>query len=256
MTTRQGGWIRFVVLTIVTAIVLVPLIGLVGSAIAPGPRGGGWFGSFPGLVEGPALRWLTNSLMVSLATASVALLVGAPAGYVLARGRSRLVSGYSLLVFVLQAFPLVLAIVPLVILFAKVGLVDNLVGVALIYFGASTAAAVWTMSSVIRAVPVSIEEAAWLDGCSVLGGFVRVVLPGCLPGVVTTAVFAFLLSWNDYLVAVVFLHSSQSFTIAVGLESFGHSPALAVLMSLPPVLIFAILQGRFRRGIGGTLAGV
>ncbi|RKR73955.1 carbohydrate ABC transporter permease [Frondihabitans australicus] len=254
MTTRRGGaWARFGLLAIVTALVLVPIAATFRSLVGAGAG----VRAFLPFVQGAGLTWFGNSLAVSLSTVAVAVLVGAPAGYVLTRGRSRAVSGYALVVFVLQAFPLILTIVPLFVLFAGVGLVDSLPGVAVVYVGMSISAAVWMMASAIASVPVALEEAAWLDGCSIAGGFWRIVMRNSLPGVLSAAVFTFLLSWNDYLVALVFLRSQQNYTLAIGLEAAGHSPALALLMSLPPVVLFLVFQRHLRfGGVAGSFGGI
>ncbi len=103
-----------------------------------------------------------------------------------------------------------------------------------------------------------------MDGASVFGGFVRIVLRNSLPGVLSTSIFAFLVSWNDYLVAAVFLKSPQMLTLPVGLQTFvqqhqtdwGSVMAVAVIMMLPPVIVFALLHRYFSiGGIGGSLAG-
>jgi multiple sugar transport system permease protein len=243
---------------VLTAVTLIPIAIVVASSVGFGNNFAGTF-TLNGFVFlfrfGPVLTWITNSVAVTGATVIVAVLIGAPAGYALSRGRNKLVSGYAVTVFLLQCMPVIMAIFPLFILFARVGLVDNLVGITIIYIGVSLAAAIWMMAAYIDSIPISLEEAAWLDGCSVLGGFFRVVLRNCLPGVLSTAIFAFLLTWNDYLIVVVFIRSDQNFTLPLALESAGHSPALAVIMMLPPVLIFACLNRYFSLGgISGALA--
>jgi multiple sugar transport system permease protein len=202
------------------------------------------------------LTWLGNSLLVTGATVLVTLAVAAPAGYVLSRGRHRLVHGLALLIFALQAVPILLFLVPLFVLFARLGLTDTLPGVTLVYIGMATAVGTWTMSGYLDTVPVQLEEAAWLDGCSVAGGFVRIVLRNALPGVLATAVFTFLLAWNDYWIAVVFLKAETSFTIGLALVSAGGFPGLDLIALVPPLLIFAVLHRYFTfGGVSGSLAG-
>jgi multiple sugar transport system permease protein len=194
----------------------------------------------------------------------VSVVVAAPAGYVLSRGRSRAVSGYSLTLFVIQSLPAITAVIPLFVLFARIGLVDSLLGLAIVYVGASMSVATWMMAAYIDSIPITLEEAAWIDGASVFGGFIRVVMRNSLPGVLSTAIFTFLVSWNDYLVAVVFLRSQTKYTLPLGLQSFfqqnttdwGSVMAVAVVMMLPPVLVFACLNRFFSvGGVGGSLAG-
>ncbi len=137
-------------------------------------------------------------------------------------------------------------------------------GIIIIYVGSTMSVAIWMMAAYYDSIPINLEEAAWMDGCSVFGGFLRVVLRNSLPGILSTSIFAFLLSWNDYLVALVFLRSSNKFTFPVGLQSFfqqnatnwGLVMAVAVMMMLPPVILFAALNRYFSvGGIGGSLAG-
>ena len=210
------------------------------------------------------LLWLTNSLGVTIATVIVSVVVAAPAGYVLSRGRSKAVSGYSLLLFVIQSLPIITAVIPLFVLFARLGLADNLIGLVIVYVGSSMSVATWMMAAYFDSIPHTLEEAAWVDGCSVFGSFAKIVLRNSLPGILSTAIFAFLVAWNDYLVALVFLKSSNVFTLPIGLQSFfqqnatdwGSVMAVSVVMLLPPTILFAVLNKYFSvGGIGGSLAG-
>jgi multiple sugar transport system permease protein len=265
---ERGKWWRFLAVVIISAIVLVPIVAVVLLSLEP---------SLGSTTKGITLEnfvtvfaktsvgtWLLNSLIVTLVTVVVAVVVAAPAGYVLSRGRSKLVSGYSLILFIVQSLPVVTAVIPLFILFAQLGLVDNLAGVTIIYVGSTMSVAIWMMAAYFDSIPISLEEAAWMDGASVFGGFVRIVLRNSLPGVLSTAIFAFLLAWNDYLVAVVFLRSDENYTLQIGLQTFfqqnqanwGLVMTVAVIMMLPPVLLFALLNKYFSvGGIGGSLAG-
>jgi multiple sugar transport system permease protein len=265
----RGRWWRFLLILVVTAIVLVPIVAVVFLSLQPSL---GSTTTAPITLENfvtvfaetNVLRWLGNSLGVTLVTVLISVSVAAPAGYVLSRARNRLVSGYSLVLFVVQSLPVVTAVIPLFILFAQLQLVDNLVGVTIIYVGASMSVAIWMMAAYFDSIPVTLEEAAWMDGCSVFGGFIRVVLRNSLPGILSTAIFAFLLAWHDYLIAVVFLRSNERFTLQIGLQTFfqqnstnwGLVMAVAVVMLLPPVILFAFLNRYFSvGGIGGSLAG-
>jgi multiple sugar transport system permease protein len=134
----------------------------------------------------------------------------------------------------------------------------------IIYVGSTMSVAIWMMAAYYDSIPINLEEAAWMDGCSVFGGFIKVVLRNSLPGILSTAIFSFLLAWNDYLVALVFLRTSANFVFPVGLQSFfqqnstnwGLVMAVAVMMMLPPVILFAALNRYFSvGGIGGSLAG-
>lgn len=265
----RGQWWRFAALLIITLVVLVPVFATLLLAIRPGASS-----STTGVLtlenfryvfgNTEVLLWLGNSLGVTLATVLVSVVVAAPAGYVLSRGRGKAVSGFSLLLFVIQSLPVITAIIPLFVLFARLGLADNLIGLVIVYVGSTLSVATWMMAAYFDSIPYALEEAAWVDGCSVFGSFTRIVLRNSLPGILSTAIFAFLLAWNDYLVALVFLRSSTIFTLPIGLQSFfqqnatdwGSVMAVSVVMLLPPAIIFAVLNKYFSvGGIGGSLAG-
>ena len=265
---ERGKWWRFIAILIIAAIVLVPIVAVVLLSLEPSlgstARGVTLENFSKIFTETSVGTWLANSLLVTLVTVFIAVIVAAPAGYVLSRGRSKLVSGYSLILFIVQSLPVVTAVIPLFILFAQIGLVDNLVGVTIIYVGSTMSVAIWMMAAYFDSIPITLEEAAWMDGCSIFGSFARIVLRNSLPGVLSTAIFAFLLAWNDYLVAVVFLRSDENYTLQIGLQTFfqqnqtnwGLVMAVAVVMMLPPVLLFAALNKYFSvGGIGGSLAG-
>jgi multiple sugar transport system permease protein len=267
-TGKRGQWVRFALILVLTFIVIVPILAVVYLSFTPGQGSsatGLTFENFVGIFEQTdVLLWLTNSLLVSLAVVVVAVVVAAPAGYVLSRMRNRLVSTYSLVLFVVQSLPVVTAAIPLFITFAALNLVNTLPGVAIIYIGSTMSVAIWMMAAYFDSIPISLEEAAWMDGASVFGSFTRIVLRNSLPGILSTAIFSFLLAWNDYLIAVVFLRSDPNYTLPIGLETFfqqnqtdwGLVMAVAVVMMLPPVLLFVLLNKYFSvGGIGGSLAG-
>jgi multiple sugar transport system permease protein len=263
MRGAAGRWLRFVVLLVVTALLLVPVLVPVWRLMTPDPvigSSGGLAALFTAIARtvgsAPVATWLANSILVTAVTVVVSIAVAAPAGYVISRGRGRGVHGFALLIFALQAVPMLLFMIPLFVLFVPLGLNDTLHGVALIYIGLSIAVATWTMSSYFDSIPMELEEAAWIDGCSVLGGFTRVVLRNSLPGVLSAAVYAFLFTWNDYWIALVFLRSDVNYTLGLALAGPGSSSVVALIAMLPPLIIFGVLNHYFSLGgIGGALAG-
>ncbi|WP_202869464.1 carbohydrate ABC transporter permease [Kribbella caucasensis] len=268
MRPRRQWW-RFAAALGITAIAMIPVAVVVYLSLRPGTGSTSTatitFENFTNVFQATqTLTWLRNSLMVTLGTVVVSVAVAAPAGYVLSRGRGRTVSGYSLLLFVVQSLPVITSVIPLFIVFAKLGLVDSLLGLGIVYVGVSMSVATWMMAAYMDSVPLSLEQAAWIDGASVFGSFLRIVLPNSLPGVLSTAIFTFLVSWNDYLVAIVFIRTNTAFTLPLGLESFfqqnvtdwGSVMAIAVVMTAPPVIVFGTLHRFFSvGGIGGALAG-
>ena len=266
-TTRRDRWkwLRFTVALVVTALALAPIAVIFVLAFRAPGRGNGFLGlSAETLIDvfrySDTARWLANSLAVTLATVAVCIVVAAPAGYVISRGRSRLLSGYALLLFVIQSLPVITAVIPLFILFVGLHLVDSLLGLTIIYVGSSLTVATWMIASYMDSIPASLDEAAWLDGVSTFGVFRRIVLPNSWPGVLSTAIFTFLLSWNDYLVAVVFLRSQSKYTLPIALDIFGPGSAagssVALVAMAPAILLFAVGHRYFSvGGIGGALVG-
>lgn len=265
---KSGRWWRFTALAVIAVVVLVPLAAVVALSAQPSLGGAAtgptWENYVTIFTQTDITTWVGNSLLVTLATVVVAVVIAAPAGYVLSRGRDRLIVGFSLALFVIQSLPVITAVIPLFVLFAELGLVDTLGGIVVIYVGATMSVAIWMMAAYFDSIPITLEEAAWIEGCSVFGSFTRVVLRNSLPGILSTAIFSFLLAWNDYLVAVVFLRSQQNYTLPIGLETFfqqnqtnwGPVMAVAVVMMVPPIIIFAALNRFFSvGGIGGSLAG-
>ncbi len=269
---RNRRWLITIAMTAFTAVVLIPILNIVLNSLHPDGSisGIGISGKFTLdnfrfiFTKTHMAHYLVNSLLVALFTCFVAVLVAAPGGYVLSRGRGRLISGYSLILFVIQSFPIVVFVIPLFILFSSLRLVDSLSGIAIVYVAASMSIACWMMAAYFDSIPVSLEEAAWVDGATVIGAFARIVLRNSLPGIMSVGIFSFLLAWNDYLVALVFLRSDSSLTLPLGLQQFfqqnqsawGSIMATAVLMMAPPVLVFVAFHRYFSvGGIGGSLAG-
>lgn len=264
---RSVPW-RPLLLTLLAVICLVPIFVVMGLSLRPlvsSDTQGLTLESFAYVLTGTNLPvWLRNSLLSTVAATLISVVVAAPAGYVISRGRSRAVSAFSLGIFVVQSLPVVIFVIPLFMVFSQLRMVDSLLGITVIYVASSLTVATWMMAAYFDSIPDSLEEAAWIDGCSVFGGFVRIVLRNSLPGVLSTAIYSFLLAWNDYLIALVFLRSDANFTLPIGLQTFfqqnatdwGPVMASAVVMMAPPVLIFAFLNRYFSvGGIGGSLAG-
>jgi multiple sugar transport system permease protein len=266
--SERGKWWRLLAIVVIAGVALVPVVAVVILSFTPslGSSATGFTLSNYSQVfsQTGIATWLGNSLEVALITVIVAVIVAAPAGYVLSRARNRWVSGFALTLFIIQSLPAVTAVIPLFFLFAKISLVDSLTGVIIIYIGSTMSVAIWMMAAYFDSIPIALEEASWIDGASIFGSFARVALRNSLPGVLSTALFSFLLAWNDYLVAVVFLRSDKNYTLPIGIETFfqqnatnwGLVMAVAVIMMLPPIILFSFLNRYFSiGGIGGSLAG-
>lgn len=208
--------------------------------------------------------WFINSAEVSLATTLLAILVGTLAGYAMSRWRfwGRGIYGNTLLV--IQMFPGVMLAIPLYLLLTQYHLINTLWALLVTYLTFALAFSVWMLKGFFDGIPREIDEAALIDGASRLDILWRVILPLAGPGVTTVAVFAFLLAWNEFFFAYVFLASNDRYTLSLGMYSFieqyttqwGNIMAAGVLTTLPVLIFFFVLQRSLTRGlIAGSVKG-
>ncbi|GGV72362.1 carbohydrate ABC transporter permease [Streptomyces griseoloalbus] len=211
--------------------------------------------------EQPLLRAALNSLLAALAAAVVAVVVATPMAYVMARHRTGLARAATGWVVVSQAFPFVLLIIPLFLVLKNLRLIDSVPGLVLVYVVWALPFALWMLAGYVRAVPAELEEAAAVDGAGRLRILVSVTAPLLAPGIVATALFAFITAWNEFFFALVLLKTAEKQTLPVvlthfigaeGVADLGPLAAAAFLATLPSLVVFAIIQ---RRITGGMLAG-
>ncbi len=211
--------------------------------------------------EQPLLRAALNSLTAALGAAVVAVLIATPLAYVIARRRTLLARAATGWVVVSQAFPFVLVIIPLFLVLKNLRMVDSVPGLVMVYVVWALPFALWMLVGYVRAVPVELEEAAAVDGAGRLRTLVSVTAPLLAPGVVATALFAFVTAWNEFFFALVLLKTPEKQTLPVvlthfigaeGVADLGPLAAAAVLATLPSLVVFAIVQ---RRITSGMLAG-
>ncbi len=148
----------------------------------------------------PSLR---NSVVVALLTLVISLVIGAPAGYALARYIFRGKDIFRIMILSTRAFPIVILSIPLAVTFMKWGLYDNLISVAILHVAMALPTTILVTSSVFVGVSKELEEAATVFGCSRVQAFTRVALPLALPGLAASAIFTFVLSWNEVFAATI-----------------------------------------------------
>ncbi|TDC26350.1 carbohydrate ABC transporter permease [Streptomyces sp. 8K308] len=194
--------------------------------------------------------YFANSVQVGVATMLMTMLVALSGGYALARFRFRLRMPFMLALLCSQFIPGALMLVPLFEVFRELSLLNSLWSVILAETVFQLPLSMILISGFIRNVPPSLEEAAWVDGCSRLRGFLAIVLPLLRPGLVAVGSFAFVHSWNHFLFALMFLNSQDRQTIPVGLNTLigsdsvdlGALAAGGVVAAVPVVIVFAFIQ--------------
>jgi len=210
----------------------------------------------------PFLRWMGNSLLVSVTVTLIGVALAATAGYSFSRykfpGRDKALIG----LIVIQMFPVTMLLLPLFIMLIKLQIYDSFLGLIVAYSATALPFTVWQMKGYYDTIPHSLEEAAMIDGCTHFQAFWKVIFPLAYPALSITALFSFMSAWSEYLVAAVLIQNQDLFTLPLGLKMFqsnmevswGLYSAGAIIVSLPVVILFLSLSRYLVSGL--TLGSV
>ena len=197
-----------------------------------------------------------RSVIVALITLTLALLIGAPAGYAIARYAFRGRNGYRLVILSTRAFPIVILAIPLAVTYRLWGIDDTILGVALMHTALALPFTVLITSSVFVSVPRELEEAAQTLGCSPLQAFLRVSLPLTLPGLAAAAIFTWVISWNDVFAAVILTLRNPTLPAKI-LTALPQSPVsyqfAAGFVMLVPSLVVIFFIRKYLLGLWGRV---
>ncbi|MBG0566529.1 ABC transporter permease [Actinoplanes aureus] len=212
----------------------------------------------------PFGRWYLNTLLVSAASTTVALLCAVLGGYALARLRFRGAQGFTVTVLLTYVMPGALLFIPLYQLLIEVRLTDSLWSLVLTYPTFTLPFATWLLAGYFASIPADLEDAALVDGCSRVQAFGRVVLPLAKPGLLAVALFTLTNAWNEFLFAFVFVTKDEYKTLPVGMQSMiagdvvpqGQLAAASLLVSIPVVVMYAFGQRFLTEGLtAGAVKG-
>ncbi len=220
------------------------------------------------------VRWFANSTILAVSTMVIAVATSSLAGYALARIRGRVSQVVSRFFFLAYIVPSVCLIIPLFVILSDLGLQNTYAGLIITYTSFAIPFGTWLLRAYFATLPPELEDAALVDGCNRLTALIRIILPLAAPGIVTVALFSFVLAWNDVLFAIVFTRTEDMFTLTAGLmpmmESvvggnsnpvqgafgFGDLFAATILVALPVLIVFVLLQNWLIRGIAaGAVKG-
>jgi len=276
---RLEALVAHVLLVTASAFAVYPLLWVITLALSP--AGPGAEARLLPIVSAPSLdnfrtvvgwnqsgeSWLfahqlMNSLVVSLATAFVAIAVATPAAYALARFPFVGAKGGLRALLATQMFPTVASAVPLYLLLDALHLLDSRAGLVLVYASTAVPFAIFQLRGSFLAIPVDIEEAAMVDGASRARAFFLVVLPAARPAIAVTALFAFMSAWNEFILAATLLSRKTAYTLPVVIQSYvqeqstawGPFAAGAILVSVPVMALFYVAQRQLVSGL--TQGGV
>ena len=198
---------------------------------------------------------LINSIIVSVAATGLIILVGSPCAYSMARFKIGGKSG-PLTILMLRMVPPIVPIIPIYFLYRQFGLIDTRIGLILLYAVFNLPLYIWIMIGFFEALPMEMEEAASLDGCSTLGIFGRISFPLAIPGLVASAALCFIFCWNEFLFALILTHeSAKTAPVAItGLISHlgipvGKVSAAGSLIAGPAVLFILLFQKYIVKGL-------
>jgi multiple sugar transport system permease protein len=273
--TPLGIAIRMPYWVFTGALMLIFLFPLLWTAVSSvSPKAGtsqvnGWgFGNYESLTQYQAgiWRYLFNSAFVSLLTVALTLTISTLGGYGFARFRFRGRNALFLLTLAILMVPYATLLIPLYVLLNEVGLTNSLVGVALVLTMFQLPFATFMMRISFEAVPRELDEAALVDGCSSWAVLRRVLLPAVKPGVITVGLFAFLAAWNDFMAPLILISDTNKVTLPLavanlrgkvqGVVDYGATEAGVVVLALPCILLFLLLQRHYVRGfMSGALKG-
>ena len=216
------------------------------------------------LTETKLPRYMLNSLITSLMATAMCIFCAIPAGYALARfqfkGKNTVTTG----ILLVKLLPQTATLIPLYIMLVNVRLINNSFGLAFTHLFIMVPYTIWMSRGFIKTIPFTVEEAALIDGCNKIQAIVKVVLPMISSGLFAVGLYAFMLSWEEFLFAYTFTGSEASKTITVGLSTligedtsdWGGIMADSIMMGLPVLIFFFSVQDTFIKGIvGGAVKG-
>jgi len=206
--------------------------------------------------------WIWNTFTISAWVAMITLVTAVPAGYALARLRLPGAENTGIAIFLTYLVPPIILFLPLSRVVAELGLQDSWWALVLVYPTFTIPFCTWLMMGFFKTVPMEIEEAARVDGCGQAGAFLRVILPISLPGVLTSVIFAFTLSMQDFLYGLAFVSPGDQKPVPVGVPTelirgdiyyWGSIMAAALLVGLPVAILYNFFLDRFIQGITGGI---
>jgi multiple sugar transport system permease protein len=216
------------------------------------------------LFEHGFARYILNSAYVSLITVILSLTLATVGAYAVTRLRFRGRDFMSYSILLIYMFPAIVLVIPLYVVFAKMGLRDSLHALILVYLAQTLPVALYMLRSYFQDLPVEVEYAGLTDGCSRFGLIWRIVLPLSAPALATVALYTFMIAWNEFLFAFMFLDSPDKFTLSRGVVQLSQSVhlskqlvmAASVMVTVPILILFLFFERYLVRGLtAGALKG-
>jgi multiple sugar transport system permease protein len=224
------------------------------------PHGVTWDNFRTVITGGTFLINLRNSAIVAFSTVILAIIVTAPAGYALSRFKFRGRTAFSMWLLATQAFPGIIMVLGLFTVLKVYGLINTLPGLVIMHTSFALPFSIWLLKGYFDKIPIDLEEAARIDGCTRLRALVSIILPLSVPGLLAVATFSLLLSWNEFFFALVIMRTNETWTLPVylarflgsgGVVQWGPLSAAALLVTIPVFVLFLLGQRYLVSGLTG-----
>lgn len=265
---RLNTIVVYVLLAATLAVLLFPLYWMLITALRPGnallsypPQffpADASFAAFRSVLEESLMfRWFLNSAIVTVATIIIAVPVSGLAGYAISRFRYTGVGETGYLLLVARMLPASLLIIPLYIIFARMGLIDNYLALVIANTTFVVPFGTWMMKGFFDSIPTDLEDAAMIDGASAFTALLRVVVPLSLPGLAATTIYCAILTWGEFVFATTLISGESRWTGPIGIASFNQQymiqwndiMAASLLFIIPVIVLFAFLERFLVQGI-------
>lgn len=267
--------LRYIVLIFIVLMVLFPLYWMIVSSLKPAAD---LFSSNPKLIpDSTSFLWyqtvfsnsnvviyFRNSFIVAFCTMCISLVITTMGAYSLTRFKYKGRKIILLAVLTSYVFPSILLLLPLYSIVSSLNLLNSFAGIIITHTTITIPYSLWILKSYFQDVPVELEEAGMIDGLTRLGTFVHIVIPITIPGILSCGLFSFILSWDEYLYASVFLTDVQFKTLTIGIMEYitsfdvrwGEIMATSTITTLPVLILFILIQKYFVKGLtAGAVKG-
>ena len=216
------------------------------------------------LFEHGFIRYISNSAYVSILTVMLSVTLATVGGYAVTRLRFRGRSFMSFSILIIYMFPAIVLVIPLYVVFSRMGLRDSMHVLILVYLAQTLPVALYMLRSYFQNLPLEIEYAGLIDGCSRFGVIWRIIIPLSAPALASVALYTFMIAWNEFLFAFMFLDTPEKFTLSRGVVQLAGSVhlskqlvmAASVMVTIPILLVFLFFERHLVRGLtAGAMKG-
>lgn len=273
LKTDKPSFISYVLLFFASLVAVFPVIWILATSLKPRaevmssevslwPKNFTWdnYHHVLTMQDGIFWHWMLNSVLVALLTTVIGIILAATTAYACSRFEFLGKRGVLFSFLVAQMFPGAILIVPLYNIIKDLHLLNTFTGLIIAYSTLSLPFCVWMLKGFFDAIPISLEEAAMIDGMNAFGTFYRIILPLSLPGLAVTGFFSFITAWNEFMFALTFMSGESRYTLPIGLRTFvfefntdWHYMAAGAMIVTIPVLVVFLFAQRFL--ISGLTAG-